>query len=54
MTRSYFVAKGAAAELEEIARYTAKQWGEEQCRVYVGQLDQAAEAVARGEGCSRT
>ncbi len=50
MTRSYVVAKGAAADLEEIARYTAEQWGEEPCRVYIGQLDQAAEAVAKGEG----
>ena len=50
MTRSYVVANGAAADLEEIARYTAEQWGEEQCRVYIGQLDQAAEAVAKGEG----
>ena len=50
MTRSYVVAKGAAADLEEIARYTAEQWGEEQCRVYIGQLDKAAEAVAKGEG----
>lgn len=40
MTRSYVVAKGAAADLEEIARYTAEQWGEEPCRAYiVGQLD---------------
>ncbi len=50
MTRSYVVTKGAAADLEEIARYTAEQWGEEQCRVYICQLDKAAEAVAKGEG----
>lgn len=50
MTRSYVVTKGAAADLKEIARYTAEQWGEEQCRVYIGQLDKAAEALAKGQG----
>ncbi len=50
MTRSYVVTKGAAADLEVIARYTAEQWGEEQCRVYIEQLDKAAEALAKGQG----
>lgn len=48
--RSYVVAKGAAADLKEITRYTAQQWGEAQCRVYIAQLEKAAEAVAKGEG----
>ncbi len=50
MIRSYVVAKGAAADLEETARYTAEQRGEEQCRVYIGQLDKAAEAIAKSQG----
>jgi len=50
VTRSYVVAKGAAADLEEIARYTAEQWGEDQCQAYIRQLDEVAEAVAKGQG----
>ena len=50
MSRSYVVTRGAAADLAEIARYTAEQWGETQCRAYIADLENAAEAVARGEG----
>ncbi len=50
MSRSYVVAKGAAADLREIKRYSVQQWGEAQGRIYIGQLEQAAEAVAKGEG----
>ena len=50
MSKSYVVAKGAAADLKEIMRYTTEQWGAARCRTYIGQLERAAEAVAKGEG----
>lgn len=50
MSRPYVLTRGAAADLREITRYTAKTWGESQCRAYIEQIDQAAHAVATGQG----
>jgi len=50
VTRPYVVSKGAAADLREITRYTVGNWGEAQCRIYIADLEKAAEAVAKGEG----
>lgn len=50
MRRPYVVSKGAAADLRDITRYTVAKWGEAQCRVYIAELERAAEAVAKGEG----
>ncbi len=50
MIRSYVVSKGAAADLRDITRYTVANWGEAQCRIYIADLEKAAEAVAKGEG----
>jgi hypothetical protein len=44
------LAKGAAADLKEIVRHTNEQWGEAQCLTYIHQLENAAIAVAKGEG----
>ena len=50
MRRPYVVSKGAAADLREITRYSLAKWGEVQCRIYIAELEKAAEAVAKGEG----
>lgn len=50
MSRAYFLTKGAAADLRDITRHTLAQWGQAQCRAYIGELEKAAEAVAKGDG----
>lgn len=50
MTQAYVLSKGAVADLQEITRYTLKQWGEAQCRSYIAALEAKAEALAQGEG----
>jgi toxin ParE1/3/4 len=50
VNRPYVLSKGAAADLREITRYSLAQWGEAQCRAYVGELERAATALAAGEG----
>jgi plasmid stabilization system protein ParE len=35
VTRPYDLAKGAAADLRGIVRYTTERWGQAQCRSYV-------------------
>ena len=50
MTRSYVLSPGVVSDIREITRYTARTWGEAQCRRYIGELEEAAERVARGEG----
>jgi plasmid stabilization system protein ParE len=42
--------KAASADLREIARYTLAQWGEAQARSYIAQIEQAAVALADGNG----
>jgi plasmid stabilization system protein ParE len=48
--RSYVLTKGAEADLREITRYTAKQWGVEQCRIYISALEEKAQELANGKG----
>ena len=50
MPRNYVLTKGAVGDLKEIVRYTNEQWGEGQCRLYICQLEEAASALAKGEG----
>ena len=50
MTPPYRLTKGAAADLRGIVRYTVEQWGKEQCRTYVTQIEKTARALAEGEG----
>lgn len=47
------LAKGASGDLKGIARDTHRTWGEAQCLTYIRQLEDAASAVARGEGLFR-
>ena len=42
--------KGASADLQELVRYTTANWGQDQCLVYVAQLEAAAFALSKGEG----
>ena len=50
MTRPYILTKGAEADLRDITRYTVAQWGADQCRTYIADLEEKAEAVALGQG----
>lgn len=50
MTRPYVYARQATADLRDIARYTARQWGAAQARAYAQQIDDAAAALAQGRG----
>lgn len=48
--RAYVLTRGAAADLREISRYTAKTWSATQRQSYVRQLEDAAAEVALGQG----
>ena len=48
--RAYVLAKGAAADVREISRYTAATWGDAQRTAYLQRLEDAATELARGEG----
>ncbi len=50
MTRPFVYAREAQAELREIVRYTARQWGAPQARAYARQIDEAATELATGRG----
>jgi plasmid stabilization system protein ParE len=50
MKRPYVLSKGAAADIRDIAKYTATTWGEGQRRAYIAELEKSAEALAKGEG----
>lgn len=50
MTRPFVYARQAQAELREMVRHTARQWGAAQARTYARQIDEAAADLARGEG----
>jgi len=43
-------AREAQAELREIVRYTAQQWGAAKARAYAHQIDKAAADLATGQG----
>lgn len=49
----YVLTRGAAADLREIARYTAREWGLAQCRRYIAQIEEAASDLAQGAGAWR-
>jgi len=51
VTPAYVLTQGAEADLRDIIRYTAEQWGAEQCGIYVAALE--AKALARGHGAFR-
>lgn len=53
MTRKFVYALEAQAELREILRYTAKEWGAAQARAYALQIDEAAADLATGHGIYR-
>lgn len=48
--RPYVLTRGAEADLRGIVRYTVDQWGAQQCRTYVAELEEAATAIALGQG----
>jgi len=50
VTRGFVYAHEARAELREIVRYTAQQWGAAQARAYARQIDEAAAELATGRG----
>ena len=50
MTRPFVYSRQAQAELREIVRHTAQQWGADQARAYARQIDEAAADLASGEG----
>lgn len=48
--RLYTLSRSASADLRRISRYTAEQWGEPQQQTYIRQLQDAATALAQGQG----
>lgn len=50
MTRPFVYTGEAQAELREIVRYTAQQWGAAQAKAYARQIDEAAAELATGQG----
>ncbi|MCC5886608.1 MAG: type II toxin-antitoxin system RelE/ParE family toxin [Gammaproteobacteria bacterium] len=40
--------------MREIARYTLREWGPEQCRAYIQQIETVATELAHGQGIFRT
>lgn len=50
MTRPFVYANAARDDLREILRYTNRRWGATQARAYARQLDEAAAALAAGQG----
>ena len=54
MNRPYILTRSAAAELREIVRYTQREWGTTQCRMYIERLETTATQLALGEGVFRT
>ncbi len=49
----YILTTGAAADLQEIARYTEKEWGAEQRHEYIQQIETVATELALGCGVFR-
>jgi len=50
VTRPFVYSREAQAELREIVRYTAQQWGAAQARAYARQIDEAANDLVTGLG----
>jgi plasmid stabilization system protein ParE len=50
VTRKFVYSLEAQAELREIVRHTARQWGAARARSYARQIDEAAGDLATGQG----
>jgi toxin ParE1/3/4 len=48
--KNYKLAKAADSDLREIIRYTRKQWGNAQARVYIKKLEKGIISLAAGQG----
>ena len=53
MSAGYVLTTGAEADLREIIRYTRRQWGADQVRRYVGQLERGIADLAAGKRPSK-
>jgi len=51
--RPYILTAGAAADVQEIARYTQKKWGAAKREAYIQQIETAASELATGRGVFR-
>jgi len=51
--RLYELTLDAESDLEEISRYTIKQWGEEQAKVYLDKISQCFKDIAKDKAVSR-
>lgn len=51
--RPYILTVGAAADVQEIARYTQKKWGAAKREAYIQQIETAASELATGRGVFR-
>ncbi|HEY7459594.1 MAG TPA: type II toxin-antitoxin system RelE/ParE family toxin [Xanthobacteraceae bacterium] len=49
----YDLTPSALADLEEIARYTLRQWGEQRMMLYAAALDRCFERIAEGSAVHR-
>lgn len=47
--QSYFLAEGAASDLDAIFEYSYQQWGPDQAFAYLEKLHECAEALASGK-----
>jgi plasmid stabilization system protein ParE len=50
LTSTYVLSSSAEADLREIVRYTQKQWGISQTRIYLAKLRTGIEMLAIGQG----
>ncbi|MFO7901871.1 MAG: type II toxin-antitoxin system RelE/ParE family toxin [Pirellulaceae bacterium] len=53
MNRAYVLTRSAEADLQEIIRYTQREWGTGQCRAYIERLETSATELALGQGLFR-
>jgi toxin ParE1/3/4 len=53
VNRPYVLTRSAQADLQEIVRYTEREWGTAQCQAYVERLETTATELALGQGLFR-
>ena len=53
MTQAYILTRGAVSDLEEITRYTNREWGAQKCRDYIQQIENVATELALAQGVFR-
>ena len=53
MNHPYILTRAAEADLEEIVRYTLREWSAAQSRIYIKQLETTATELALGQGIFR-